>query len=63
MALKRIGALWNNENPKTKTRHSGKIELGALGELDIITLGNEKQDEKHPDLTIHLIMPEEPEKK
>lgn len=55
MALKRIGVFWENQDPKTKTRYSGKIDLGALGEVDVIVFDNEKEDEKHPDLTLHLI--------
>ena len=44
--LKAIGALWENDNPKSKTRYSGKIDLGALGEVDVKVFDNEKQDEK-----------------
>jgi hypothetical protein len=63
MALKRIGAFWENQDPKSKTRYSGKIELGALGDIDVVIFDNEKQEEKHPDLTLHLITGEKPENK
>ncbi len=63
MALKRIGAFWKNHDPKSKTRASGKIDLGALGEIDVIIFDNEKQEEKHPDQTLHLITRDEPENK
>ena len=60
MALKRIGAIWENQEEKSKTRYSGKLDLGALGDIDIILFDNEKKDEKHPDLTIHLITKDDP---
>lgn len=56
--LKAIGALWENDNPKSKTRYSGKIDLGALGEVDVKVFYNEKQDEKHPDMTVHMSIPD-----
>ena len=56
--LKAIGALWENDNPKSKTRYSGKIDLGALGEVDVKVFDNEKQDEKHPDMTVHMWIPD-----
>ena len=56
--LKAIGALWENDNPKSKTRYSGKIDLGALGEVDVKVFDNEKQDEKHQDMTVHMSIPD-----
>ena len=60
MALKRIGALWANHDEKTKTRYSGKIDLGACGDIDVLIFDNEKQEENHPDLTVHLITKNDP---
>ena len=62
MALKRIGAIWENQDSKSKTRYSGKLDLGALGDIDIIIFDNDKKEDNHPDLTIHLITKDKPEK-
>jgi len=55
MALKRIGALWKKTDKKGKEYYSGNVDLGALGEIRVMVFENEpKQEENHPDWTIHL---------
>ena len=60
MALKRIAVLWEKDDPKTKTRYSGKLDLGPLGDVDIVVFDNDKQDDKQPDMTVHLITKDDP---
>jgi hypothetical protein len=64
MALKRIGALWKKKDKKGKDYFSGTIELGALGEIRVMVFENEpKQEQNHPDWTIHLATDEKEERK
>jgi uncharacterized protein (DUF736 family) len=63
MALKRIGALWTKKNKKGEDFMSGTVEMGALGHINVMVFQNEKQEENHPDYTVHLVTEDEPEKK
>jgi uncharacterized protein (DUF736 family) len=63
MALKRIGALWTKTDKNKKNYMSGTVEMGALGHINVMIFPNEKQEENHPDYSVCLIVPDEPEKK
>ena len=64
MALKRIGVLWRKKDKNGKDYYSGNVDLGALGEIRVMVFENEpKQEENHPDWTIHLATDEKEEPK
>jgi uncharacterized protein (DUF736 family) len=55
---KQIGALWVKEYTKdgeAKKMLSGTLDLGAMGEIDIVIFPNDqKKETKHPDYRIVL---------
>lgn len=57
MGLKRIGALWNKEDKNKQAYFSGTLDLGVLGEAQIMVFQNKhKEEENHPDAIIHLVV-------
>ena len=57
MGLKRIGALWNKEDKNNQPYFSGILDLGALGEAQIMVFQNKhKEEDNHPDAIIHLVV-------
>ena len=61
MALKRIGALWEKTDKKGRDYLSGTIDLGVLGEMNIMIFQNDKVEEHHPDWAIHLVQEDKEE--
>ncbi len=57
MGLKKIGALWSKEDKNKKPYLSGTLDLGVLGEVQIMIFQNKhKEEENQPDATISLIV-------
>ncbi len=57
MGLKRIGALWNKEDKNNQPYFSGTLDMGVLGEAQIMVFQNKhKEEENHPDAVIHLVV-------
>ncbi len=55
--FRRIGALWRKSAKKgtdKKDFFSGTIDLGVLGEVNIMVFENEKTEKNQPDYTIHV---------
>jgi len=63
MGLKRIGALWNKEDKHKQLYFSGVLDLGALGEAQIMVFPNKhKEEDNHPDAIISLVVEADDEK-
>ena len=63
MGLKRIGALWNKEDKNKQPYFSGTLDLGALGEAQIMVFPNKrKEEDNHPDAIISLVVEADDEK-
>ncbi len=57
MGLKRIGALWNKEDKNKQPYFSGTLDLGVLGEAQIIVFPSKhKEEENHPDAVISSVV-------
>jgi hypothetical protein len=54
--FKRIGALWRKsaKGADKKDFLSGTIDLGVLGEVNIMVFENEKPEKNQPHYTIHV---------
>ena len=54
--FKRVGALWNKKGKEGKKDFmSGTIDLGAAGDVNVMVFASDKQEENHPDFTIHAV--------
>lgn len=53
--MKTVGALWKNKKENGKSFLTGKLDLGALGTVDIAVFTNEKRKkDDQPDYRICL---------
>lgn len=55
MALKKVGALWKKTDKKGNEFYSGMVDLGMAGEANVMVFHNEKAEDKHPDMVVHLV--------
>jgi uncharacterized protein (DUF736 family) len=64
MGLKRIGALWNKEDKNNQPYFSGTLDLGVLGEAQIMIFPNKrKEEDNHPDAIISLVVNDDDDQK
>ena len=65
MGLKKIGALWNKEDKNNQPYFSGTLDLGVLGEAQIMVFPNKHKEEEnhHPDAVISLVVNSDDEQK
>lgn len=52
--LKRIGVLWKKKDKNKKEFYSGRLDLGALGTVQLAVFPNNNKRENQPDFAINL---------
>lgn len=53
--LKEIGALWTKTDQKQREYLSGYVDLGILGQKNIMAFPVKKTGENRPSFTIHIL--------